>query len=140
MPEIDRGKLTALLAEEQATYATNHPRSKALFDQANHLFGRVPMTWMNMWAGGFPLYLDSATANRVRDVDGHEYIDFALGDTGANGETSHAGMTCTRFRSTDEAGSSPRKKFRSAAMVSAAADVGASTSSGRGRARYSAAT
>ena len=83
MPQIDRGRLGALLAEEQATYEANHPRSKALFDAADHLFGRVPMTWMNMWSGGFPLYLDSAAGNRVRDVDGHEYVDFALGDTGA---------------------------------------------------------
>jgi glutamate-1-semialdehyde 2,1-aminomutase len=41
------------------------------------------MTWMNMWSGGFPLYLDHARANRVTDVDGHTYVDFALGDTGA---------------------------------------------------------
>jgi glutamate-1-semialdehyde 2,1-aminomutase len=41
------------------------------------------MTWMNMWSGGFPLYLDRATGNRVTDVDGHTYVDFALGDTGA---------------------------------------------------------
>ena len=36
-----------------------------------------------MWSGGFPLYLDRARGNRVTDVDGHEYVDFALGDTGA---------------------------------------------------------
>jgi glutamate-1-semialdehyde 2,1-aminomutase len=38
---------------------------------------------MNMWSGGFPLYLDRASGNRVTDVDGHTYVDFALGDTGA---------------------------------------------------------
>ena len=36
-----------------------------------------------MWSGGFPLYLDRARGNRVTDVDGHEYVDFAMGDTGA---------------------------------------------------------
>ena len=41
------------------------------------------MTWMNKWGGGFPLYLDQAHGNRISDVDGHEYVDFALGDTGA---------------------------------------------------------
>jgi glutamate-1-semialdehyde 2,1-aminomutase len=41
------------------------------------------MTWMAMWSGGFPIYLDRATGNRIVDVDGHEYVDFALGDTGA---------------------------------------------------------
>src|SRR4051812_6532319 len=41
------------------------------------------MTWMNMAAGGFPLYLKRARGARVTDVDDREYIDFALGDTGA---------------------------------------------------------
>ena len=39
------------------------------------------MTWMNKWSGGFPLYLDTAHGNRITDVDGNTYIDFALGDT-----------------------------------------------------------
>jgi glutamate-1-semialdehyde 2,1-aminomutase len=41
------------------------------------------MTWMNKWSGGYPLYLGAARGNRITDIDGHEYIDFALGDTGA---------------------------------------------------------
>jgi glutamate-1-semialdehyde 2,1-aminomutase len=41
------------------------------------------MTWMNMAAGGFPLYLARARGARVTDIDDNEYIDFALGDTGA---------------------------------------------------------
>ena len=40
------------------------------------------MTWMANWAGGFPLAWPSRGA-RVTDVDGHSYVDFALGDTGA---------------------------------------------------------
>ncbi|HET7763146.1 MAG TPA: hypothetical protein VFL46_12350 [Phycicoccus sp.] len=83
MTAIDRDRLAELLAAEQAEYTARHPRSRELYDGARHLFGRVPMTWMNMWSGGFPLYLDSARGNRVTDVDGHTYVDFALGDTGA---------------------------------------------------------
>ena len=41
------------------------------------------MTWMNKWAGGFPLGFDSARGATINDLDGHELIDFALGDTGA---------------------------------------------------------
>jgi glutamate-1-semialdehyde 2,1-aminomutase len=41
------------------------------------------MTWMAKWSGGFPLYLERAFGNRIIDVDGREYVDFALGDTGA---------------------------------------------------------
>jgi glutamate-1-semialdehyde 2,1-aminomutase len=83
MTAIDRSRLAELLAAEQAEYTARHPRSRELYEGATHLFGRVPMTWMNMWSGGFPLYLDSARGNRVTDVDGHTYVDFALGDTGA---------------------------------------------------------
>jgi len=83
MTEIDRGRLADLLDVEQAEYTARNPRSRDLFAGARHLFGRVPMTWMNMWSGGFPLYLDRARGNRVTDVDDHTYVDFALGDTGA---------------------------------------------------------
>jgi glutamate-1-semialdehyde 2,1-aminomutase len=83
MATLDRSRLASLLAAEQATYTDRHPRSRDLFAAADNLFGRVPMTWMNMWSGGFPLYLDHATGNRITDVDGHTYVDFALGDTGA---------------------------------------------------------
>ncbi len=41
------------------------------------------MTWMNKWSGGYPMYLATAHGNRITDVDGNEYVDFALGDTGA---------------------------------------------------------
>ncbi len=83
MEAVDRSRLSRLLTLEQATYESLHPRSRALHAAADHLFGRVPMTWMNMWAGGFPLGLDRASGNRVVDVDGHTYLDLALGDTGA---------------------------------------------------------
>ncbi len=83
MTHIDRPLLHALIERERVSYAAAHPRSRELFDAAGHLFGRVPMTWMAKWSGGFPVYLDTATGNRITDVDGHEYVDFALGDTGA---------------------------------------------------------
>jgi glutamate-1-semialdehyde 2,1-aminomutase len=83
MVTIDRQRLAALTKRERATYEEDHPTSARLFSEAEHLFGRVPMTWMAMWSGGFPLYLDRASGNRVSDVDGREYVDFALGDTGA---------------------------------------------------------
>jgi glutamate-1-semialdehyde 2,1-aminomutase len=84
MTALDRSRLAGLIARERATYATNNPRSKAAFGAAHaNLFGGVPMTWMTKWSGGFPLYLDEAHGNRISDIDGHTYVDFALGDTGA---------------------------------------------------------
>ena len=41
------------------------------------------MPWMTRYAGPFPLFLSWAQGARVQDVDGHTYLDFALGDTGA---------------------------------------------------------
>ncbi|HXC76359.1 MAG TPA: transaminase [Candidatus Acidoferrum sp.] len=83
MSVIERARLGSLIARERASYAALHPKSAALFQAADHLFGHVPMTWMAKWSGGFPLYLEHAFGNRIVDVDGHEYVDFALGDTGA---------------------------------------------------------
>ena len=71
------------MRRERERYVAEHPRSAELFGRAGHLFGRVPMTWMAKWSGGFPLYLDTARGNRITDVDGRTYVDFALGDTGA---------------------------------------------------------
>jgi glutamate-1-semialdehyde 2,1-aminomutase len=86
---IDRSRLAKLHAEEQAIFLERNPKSKAAYEAADNLFGRVPMTWMNKKAGGFPLYFDKAQGNRIWDIDGHEYIDFALGDTGAMAGHSH---------------------------------------------------
>jgi glutamate-1-semialdehyde 2,1-aminomutase len=83
MAAIDRARLTSLLAQERALHGERTPLSKAAYAGAEHLFGRVPMTWMNKWSGGYPLYLATASGNRVVDIDGNEYIDFALGDTAA---------------------------------------------------------
>jgi glutamate-1-semialdehyde 2,1-aminomutase len=41
------------------------------------------MPWMMLWAGGFPAVAERASGNRVVDIDGHEYVDLCLGDTGA---------------------------------------------------------
>jgi glutamate-1-semialdehyde 2,1-aminomutase len=83
MVPIDRSRLAALLADEQAAYAAANPRSQRVVCRGGNLFGHVPMTWMNKWSGGFPLYLDHARGARITDVDGHTYVDFALGDTAA---------------------------------------------------------
>ena len=80
---INRERLAELNQRELATFTARNPKSKAAYEKADHLFGRVPMTWMNKKAGGFPIYFDRAHGNRIWDIDGHEYIDFALGDTGA---------------------------------------------------------
>lgn len=84
MADVDRTKLAERLAAEQAAFAAARPASRAAAaEAAEHLIGGVPMTWMAKWVGGFPMFLAQARGSRVTDVDGHTYIDFALGDTGA---------------------------------------------------------
>jgi glutamate-1-semialdehyde 2,1-aminomutase len=82
--DVDRTKLAQALAVERTTFAEARPRSRANAEEAaDHLIGGVPMTWMAKWSGGFPLSLAHARGSRITDVDGHTYVDFALGDTGA---------------------------------------------------------
>lgn len=72
------------MALEQADFVARHPRAQALHERAQRsLVDGVPMNWMIKWAGAFPLYVDVASGAHFTDVDGHDYIDFCLGDTGA---------------------------------------------------------
>lgn len=81
---IDRQRLAACHAAEEQLFATSHPRSAQLAGEARRsLLGGVPMAWMTRWPGAFPLFFDEAHGARFTDVDGHEYVDFCLGDTGA---------------------------------------------------------
>jgi len=87
--QIDRSRLAAALADERRRFVAEHPRSQALFEQAkSSLLDGVPMNWMIRWAGDFPLFIKEGSGARFTDVDGREYVDFCLGDTGAM--TGHA--------------------------------------------------
>jgi glutamate-1-semialdehyde 2,1-aminomutase len=79
-----RDTAARLLERELRTFDETHPRSRALSERAStSLLGGVPMHWMLRWAGGFPIYAEKAWDARFRDVDGIEYVDLCLGDTGA---------------------------------------------------------
>jgi glutamate-1-semialdehyde aminotransferase len=81
---LDRERLARHMAEETARFAAEHPRSHALHERAKaSLLDGVPMNWMVRWAGPFPLFVEQASGARFTCVDGHEYVDFCLGDTGA---------------------------------------------------------
>lgn len=72
------------LAREQREFSERRPRSRALYaaGEQHYLYG-APLHWMRRWAGGFPLYAARASGARVWCVDGFEYLDLCLGDTGA---------------------------------------------------------
>jgi glutamate-1-semialdehyde 2,1-aminomutase len=81
--------LEALRAREEERFVETHPRSRELAEQARlNLFEGVPMHWMRKWPGGFPVFVQVAAGAHFVDVDGIEYVDFCLGDTGAM--TGHA--------------------------------------------------
>ncbi len=82
------------LARERQEFVARHPRSRALAEagEAHYLYG-VPSHWMRRWAGGFPLYAQRARGASVWCVDGLEYVDFCLGDTG--GMCGHAAPAVT---------------------------------------------
>src|SRR4051794_3610774 len=84
MTAVDPSRVRGLLTRERTAYRDGHPASHAAWVEGQrHLLGGVPMTWMLKAAGGFPVFLAGAHGARVRDIDGHEYVDFSLGDTGA---------------------------------------------------------
>jgi len=81
--------LVELHAREESRFVDTHPRSRELAERARaSLFEGVPMHWMRKWPGGFPVFVREAKGARFVDVDGIEYADFCLGDTGAM--TGHA--------------------------------------------------
>jgi glutamate-1-semialdehyde 2,1-aminomutase len=87
--DIYRTRLRDLTRRELAGFEQDHPRSRELFElaKANVLAG-VPMPWMSEWAGPYPVFVAEASGARFIDVDGREYVDLCLGDTGAM--TGHA--------------------------------------------------
>ena len=86
---IDRSRLDALLEGELERFERDHPRSRELFENAKDaLLAGVPMPWMSEWAGPYPVFVAEAHGARFTDVDGLEYVDLCLGDTGAM--TGHA--------------------------------------------------
>jgi len=90
---IDRERLAERTATELELYRKRGPRSAERYERAQEsLLSGVPMSWMLKWAGAFPIESESgafpifgarAHGSRLIDVDGNEYVDFCLGDTGA---------------------------------------------------------
>jgi glutamate-1-semialdehyde 2,1-aminomutase len=119
MGEVNRRRLSELLDHERAAYAEARPLSSAAAQQAaTNLLGGVPMTWMSKWAGGFPIFLASAHGSRVTDLDGHTYVDFALGDTGAMaGHSPPATVAAVRQRIEVEGGITAMLPTEDAAWV-----------------------
>ena len=81
---MDHDHVERLTALERDRFVASHPRSRELFDSAQAVMpGGVPMSWMAKWPGPFPVFVTEAAGAHFTDVDGHDYVDLCLGDTGA---------------------------------------------------------
>ena len=80
----DRQRLARLFAKEVSVYVSTHPKSQTAHQKSQaSLVNGVPMLWMAKWPGPFPIYVDSAKGAHFTDLDGNDFTDFCLGDTGA---------------------------------------------------------
>ena len=84
MTTIDRHRLKQLSDREEQRFKVQHPKSAAMFRAAqDSLLGGVPMNWMKKWAGAFPVFVKDAKGAHFTCVDGRDYVDLCLGDSGA---------------------------------------------------------
>jgi glutamate-1-semialdehyde 2,1-aminomutase len=98
---IDRDVLSASMAAELQRFVDVHPRSADLAREGRrHLLAGVPMPWMTRWPGAFPVHVAEASGARFVDVDGIEYVDFCLGDTGAMTGHGRGGLAAAVGQST----------------------------------------
>jgi glutamate-1-semialdehyde aminotransferase len=80
----DRARLEDLFEAETTRFIDTHPQSGKNHQKAlGPMVSGVPMIWMSKWPGPFPIYVDHAKGSHFTDVDGIDYTDFCLGDTGA---------------------------------------------------------
>lgn len=77
-------RLKKLFDEEVSLFISRNPESKKLHEKsAGPMMNGVPMSWMVKWPGPYPVYVKTAKGAHFSDVDGNDYVDFCLGDTGA---------------------------------------------------------
>jgi glutamate-1-semialdehyde 2,1-aminomutase len=81
---INDEQLHKLRAREDKLFFERTERSKEAFDNAQEmLLNGTPTPWMGDWGTRHPIFVSKASGNKLIDIDGNEYIDFCLGDTGA---------------------------------------------------------
>ncbi|KFI33235.1 aminotransferase [Haematobacter missouriensis] len=81
---VPTNRLRKLLARETETYTQARPRSRMALDHgAAAWLDGVPMHWMRDWPLPFPIMVKRAEGSTLTDIDGHNFDDFCLGDTGS---------------------------------------------------------
>jgi glutamate-1-semialdehyde 2,1-aminomutase len=77
-------RIAELMKIEEQRFLDLHKASTAAFNQSSKVMHEgVPMSWMAKWPGAHPVFVKEAKGAHFADLDGHDYIDFCLGDTGS---------------------------------------------------------
>ncbi|MBG3967549.1 aminotransferase class III-fold pyridoxal phosphate-dependent enzyme, partial [Pseudomonas aeruginosa] len=81
---LDLARVETLFKRELRRFDELHPRSALAYrENRRHWLYGAPLHWMQQWPGNCPLLVKEAQGARVTDIDGQQYVDFALGDSGA---------------------------------------------------------
>ena len=77
-------RIAELMKIEEVRFLDLHKASTEAFHQSSKVMHEgVPMSWMAKWPGAHPVFVKEAKGAHFTDLDGHDYIDFCLGDTGS---------------------------------------------------------
>jgi glutamate-1-semialdehyde 2,1-aminomutase len=81
---ISPARIAELMKIEEQRFLDLHKESTAAFTRSSKVMHEgVPMSWMAKWPGAHPVFVKEAKGAHFTDLDGHDYIDFCLGDTGS---------------------------------------------------------
>ena len=81
---INDEQLHQLRAREDKIFFERTKKSKEAFDNAQEmLLNGTPTPWMGDWGTQHPIFVSTASGNKLTDIDGNVYTDYCLGDTGA---------------------------------------------------------
>jgi glutamate-1-semialdehyde 2,1-aminomutase len=81
MRNLNTARLAATRAREDARFRARTPKSAAMHLRASeHLPNGVPMAWMAGLYRTAPIYCESGSGARFRDIDGNDYLDFNVAD------------------------------------------------------------
>ena len=81
---VTRATLARYRQSQNSLYPIKRPKAAEHAINARSGFvNGVPMQWMTDWPLPYPLIIAQANGASLTDIDGNQYADFCLGDTGA---------------------------------------------------------
>jgi len=75
--EVDRARVKAIVAREEAAYVARTPRSAELYERARHAMPLGVASSFQTY-DPYPLFIREGRGSRMWDADGNEYLDFDM--------------------------------------------------------------